>query len=297
MNAISHLRTGLLTLLLILAFTFGLAGNAHASNTQPPVEGWLVNPSNRHAYSVVAGEGISWSEAREEAKDLVYKGQACYLATLTSPQESAFIVENFSDEIGSEGFGFWLGGFQDATTQSSLAGWKWVTGEAWSYTDWSVNEPNDFHGPASEQYLAMWGSQTPGEQSWNDEALESNIKGYLVECGVVPSASRRAVQIDIRPGDPNNRINLQSQGALQVALLSSPAFSARDADPGSVRFGGAAPVHWRWVDIDRDGDLDLVLRFNIQALRIDPGATRASLTGRTLSGLSFGGSDKVKLAP
>lgn len=287
----SQLHTKFFIPLLALSGALLLLGAAQEPGAQPAPAGWVVNPANGSVYGLVLSAGVSWTDARDQAGKLTTNGLPCRLATLTSAQESEFIAANFAGEIGTQGFGFWLGGYQEDGVTPPEAGWKWVTGETWGYTDWGNGEPSDFHGPASEQYLSLWGSQAPGEQSWNDEALTSNIKGYLVEC----NAARLAVQIDIRPGDALNRVRLGAPGALPVALFSTPSFDARQVDPGSVRLAGATPVHWRRVDINRDGVLDLLLRFSIQDLQLDAGSTRATLTGRTLAGLPFRGTDMVTL--
>ena len=285
-----HLMSRQAIPLLALALVLCLAGTALTPTPTPPGD-WTINPASRHAYRVVAVQGVNWTTAKEQAATLTYDGKACYLATLTSAQESEFIAAHFAAQIGTEGFSFWLGGYQDAGVTPAKAGWKWVTGEAWSYTDWGIDEPNDFHGTASEQYLGLWGSQEPGEQSWNDELLESNIHGYMVECGDVWIQ----VQIDVRPGNSLNRVNLKSNADLPVALLTTPSFDARNADPRSVRFAGAAPLQWRLVDVDRDGDRDLLLRFHIKSLQLTQDSTRATLTGSTTSGLRFAGTDRVKI--
>lgn len=53
-----------------------------------------------------------------------------------------------------------------------------MTGEPWSYTNFPSGEPNDYNGPRSEQYLAIWSSG-----DWNDvgNADAWYLSGYIGE--------------------------------------------------------------------------------------------------------------------
>lgn len=103
------------------------------------------------------------------------------------------------------------------------------------------------------------------------------------------------VQIDIKPGCPQNKINLKSWGLVPVAVKSTKDFDARSIDPRSVEFAGARPV-WRiCYDVDRDRDRDIVFFFRVQKLDLDEDSTEATLTGLTRDGKSFEGTDKVSI--
>jgi hypothetical protein len=106
------------------------------------------------------------------------------------------------------------------------------------------------------------------------------------------------VIVDIRPRGEANRINPTSDKEIRVAILTGNGFNAATVDPNTVRFGAtgteAAPLNFAFRDVDRDGDTDMVLRFEIQDTGIKCGDTSASLTGQTFSGLSFSGSDSIR---
>jgi len=51
------------------------------------------------------------------------------------------------------------------------------------------------------------------------------------------------------------------------------------------------------LDVDGDGHVDRVLRFEASALRLYSGAVEATLAGTTTSGRAFIGSDVVRMAP
>lgn len=108
------------------------------------------------------------------------------------------------------------------------------------------------------------------------------------------------VEIDIRPDSDQNVINLGSGGVVPVAILTTADFDAGTVRPASVRFAGAAPRRWAMEDVDRDGDLDLLLNFKIQDLELDASSTEATLTGETFphaGGVLIEGTDGVRIVP
>ncbi len=80
------------------------------------------------------------------------------------------------------GINFWLGGFQDHQApgySEPFGGWTWVTGEAFSYTNWNGGEPNDYD---DEDYLEFVAATSADGNMWND-AWDDNDdnRGYVVE--------------------------------------------------------------------------------------------------------------------
>lgn len=147
----------------LIAPAFGLLAVATV-NAVP-----VTNLATGHQYDVISANGISWTSANSAASGL---GAGWHLATITSAAEQAFL----QTVIGG-GTEYWLGGFQNPTHLGAANNWHWITGEAWSYTNWAGGEPNDYNG--GEQYLGIWGSG--GSWRWNDEAYLGNIRGYVVE--------------------------------------------------------------------------------------------------------------------
>ena len=89
---------------------------------------------------------------------------------------------------GLNGSGPAIGGIQASNETDPAAGWGWVSGEAWSYTNWAPGNPND--NPGEEDRLAFLSlvSNTPGPK-WNDiNLLDTNIVGYVVEMVPEPSS-------------------------------------------------------------------------------------------------------------
>lgn len=118
-----------------------------------------------------------------------------------------------------------------------------------------------------------------------------------------PAASLRInesplISIDIKPGSFSNSINPKSKGTIPVAILSTATFDATAVDPSTVLFGAtgteATPVHSALVDVDGDGDIDMILHFNTQDTNIVCGDILVSLTGKTFSGQKIEGSNSIK---
>jgi S-layer homology domain len=128
---------------------------------------------NGHIYAVVEFPAEDWPTA---ASDLEGALPGYHLVTITSQAEQDFVWQFLVEATGG-GWEWWLGGYQDAAIETDpAAGWKWVTGEPWSYTAWRFGEPNN--GGGIEDHLAMDGN------GWNDEGTALGIiKGYIAELG------------------------------------------------------------------------------------------------------------------
>jgi hypothetical protein len=73
-----------------------------------------------------------------------------------------------------------------------------------------------------------------------------------------------------------------------VAILRTYGFDVTIVDPSTVRFGAggkeATPIHVRHRDVNGDGRVDRILRFEIQDTGIECGDTLATLTGDIRNG-------------
>lgn len=131
-----------------------------------------------HIYAVYEAPGISWFDANDYANIVAENPEigcgSSHLVTISDENENLFVAE-LKNSLG--GGQFYAGGYQNPGVVPPEAGWQWVTGEPWDYTNWASGEPNDAYGPASEQWLGLgW----PGS-FWNDEAALGNIRGFIVE--------------------------------------------------------------------------------------------------------------------
>jgi len=130
-----------------------------------------------------------------------------------------------------------------------------------------------------------------------------NFNALQTEVVVPPpqAPTTLTVSVDVKPGSPQNVVNLKSRGKIPVAILSDALFDATTVDPASIQMAGAGVVvkkHNRLmanrVDVNADGLVDLLVLFNIFDLvpeLLQDGA--ASLTAVTADGVEVGGSDNV----
>ena len=165
---------------------------------------------------------------------------------------------------------------------------------------------NDFHLSAESPAIDTGSNSAPNLPTHDFEGdsriLDGNGDGAaLVDMGideVVPWAPVVVeVVIDIRPGNEHNFVQLSSHSTLPVAILTTPEFDANTVDYTKVVFAGVGPVNWEWEDVDRDGDVDLLLYFSIQELNLDENSTEATLTGVTYDGTLIEGTDMVDTVP
>src|SRR5207248_251432 len=143
--------------------------------------------TNGHYYETVSrSQGITWSAANTEAMGRTFTGMHGHLATITVYRENDFLAQHFPSAINN---GYWLGGFQTHGILDPSAGWQWVTGEPWSYTNWNRDEPNDYEGTGTtsqdENRLHFW-FQAGG--ALNDlRPFDTSPLGYIVEYEPDPS--------------------------------------------------------------------------------------------------------------
>jgi hypothetical protein len=137
-----------------------------------------VFAQNGHAYLAVATPtAIPWAIAKSAAE---LRGG--HLATITSVEENVFVfglVRNRPDlfEPGSH-LGPWLGGTH--TGADATAGWSWVTGETWDYTDWDPGQPDNNGG--QEDSLHYFPSTDENQPTWNDSPHGTDyVHGYVIE--------------------------------------------------------------------------------------------------------------------
>lgn len=119
------------------------------------------------------------------------------------------------------------------------------------------------------------------------DVIVSKLDGHL--------SAGQLVRIDIKPGDPNNNVNLNAR-SLRVGLISTGSLDARTVVIDTVTFGpsNAKVIGSAIRDLDSDGDLDMILKFRVTETGIECGQTNATLTGETSSGLLIFGTDDLK---
>lgn len=108
----------------------------------------------------------TWDSAKSKCE--AYGG---HLVTITSSKEGEAVEKYMKFTSNTEDA--WIGGYKENGI------WRWVTGEAFTYTCWSPGEPNNVDG--YEYYIE---TNHDGFGKWNDEDIE--IRNYYI-CEWEPS--------------------------------------------------------------------------------------------------------------
>jgi hypothetical protein len=198
--------------------TLLLAGALLAAGILPARSQWAVGEwhqwsTNGHYYSVqqITGSDNSWFVARSQARNLMApNGQPADLATITSAEENDFVFSGIDDpaywaiDPASHNEGPYLGGYQYDKLDEPAGHWAWVTGEpwsytnwsefnpkassksapkakpSWSYTNWSEFNPNNFGG--DEDYVCFFSLDGSMRAStWNDDDTSTVVQYYVAE--------------------------------------------------------------------------------------------------------------------
>lgn len=111
--------------------------------TTPSLTGFTSqNNYNGHSYYRSTGTAF-WTDAKAACEAM-----GGHLVTVTTSAENTFI------------YNLWPSGWIGLTDEVTEGVWKWVTGEAYSYTSWNPGEPNN---SGNEDYV-----QFVGGGKWND---------------------------------------------------------------------------------------------------------------------------------
>ena len=185
------------TLVLAGAMAVGVLLTTSSSTNADAIQWTVENGGSGHWYEPVkASSQVSWTDAKTLAEQ-----RGGYLACVTSQSENDFVfslVSDFywwTDGAGTPMFsgGPWIGGYQDRSASDysePAGGWRWVSGEAWAYTNWNIGEPNNgwFPGEDTLQYIWTNGSLTSSPY-WNDryDACPEPPWSYVVEYNTQPA--------------------------------------------------------------------------------------------------------------
>jgi len=110
-----------------------------ASHAQTAVQWKVADGGNGHWYQrIVIPGGITWTAARDQATVL-----GGHLATISTAAENSFVFQSSGVSSWATRYGPWLGGFQTPASVEPGVGWRWVTDERWTFTNWDGAEPNN----------------------------------------------------------------------------------------------------------------------------------------------------------
>jgi len=135
----------------------------------------IADGGNGNAYEFMKSSDITWTASHTAAQTDLLFGVGGHLATTPSAAENA-LVNSLKNVNGGGGMRAWIG----LTDEIVEGDYRWVTGETFIDSNWSVGEPNnlDPHPYGPEDYVEMFSNGT-----WNDIGNNNGdgIQGYIVE--------------------------------------------------------------------------------------------------------------------
>ena len=141
----------------------------------------ILNPANNHYYYLLSP--ATWSASQTEALSL-----GGNLVTINDAAENEWVYSTF----GGLNRALWIG----LTDQDSEGTFSWISGEAFSFSNWSPGEPNNGGGFVSDENYVYIVEANPGwlltPGMWNDvpnngEGVQNPVYG-IVEVVPEPSA-------------------------------------------------------------------------------------------------------------
>jgi hypothetical protein len=190
-----------------------------------------------------------------------------------------------------------------------------VVDNPWSYSiDWGDGSPTS-DGNTNSQASAITDShQYCAAGDYTVSLSVTDKDGGSGSDDMTLTVEFFAIDIDIKPGDGPNPVNLKGKGVVPVAILSSDDFDATTIDPATLTLGDdtnpETPVaskpngtfHTSVEDVNEDGRDDLVVKFRVNEL-VANGDLTATTTSLVLQGFlenactNFLGDDDVTVVP
>lgn len=143
-----------------------------------PVQWRVADGGNDHFYNVVAvSRGIAWPAADAAAKA---RGSAWHLATITSPEENAFVYglvagkPQFWAAVGGDAVGPWLGAVKSGPGEAEF---RWSNGEEFSYTNWAPGQPTGIG-----DRIVLFGAAAQDGAAWSKVgSARQDVLAYVIE--------------------------------------------------------------------------------------------------------------------
>jgi hypothetical protein len=181
---------------------------------------WLVDPLTGRWYAQTATR-MPWAQANEYALSL-----GANLATVRSPADNAFLESAFFG-ASAPGATHWLGLYQDTADpgySEPASGWKWVSGEPLTFTNWAAGQPDN--ATPGENFARVLGAGSGGDADRWEDVLGSE-----------PYASGPAEDLYIGPSEQVlfNTVN-STLNVGQLTVTFDPAFPNNPSAPPSTNF-------------------------------------------------------------
>ncbi len=163
-----------------------------------PVE-FILPTGETHWYEAVhlPEQGLNWLQAKELAKEA-----GGYLATTHSREENEFVFSLIDEKkywftlpanFNHVMCGPFIGAFQPIGSEEPLGGWKWVTDEPWTFSNWCNDgvpgdrdprdniQPNNSGGNRQQNTVA-YGEVNERVSYWSDLHVDlAGTHGFIIE--------------------------------------------------------------------------------------------------------------------
>ena len=214
--------------------------------TTPTLTGF-TNQQNYNGHSYYRSTGNAyWTDARAACANM-----GGHLVTVTTAAENSFI------------FGIWPSGWIGLTDEVTEGVWRWVTGEAYSYTSWNPGEPNN---AGNEDYV-----QFVGGGRWND--LPNNVSlPYVLEFEYIVTTTAWTFYKTVytnsagcysfnEPYDPSKEYYIQLDAITPTTTLTSIDIVA----PTDVILSKIArkSIHFNQYDVNGDNTISISDSYSI----------------------------------
>lgn len=150
-------------------YAYDRAGKSSCVYVAASVNGKALIPQktvyyNKNKYEVypVNANLDSWTFFKTYAESV-----GGHLVVITSEAEQSAVEDMLDDSVS----GYYIG----ATDETTEGTWKWVTGEPFSYTNWSTGQPDNYNG--TEHYMIQQNNDTISNK-WNDVPFNNPTQGY-----------------------------------------------------------------------------------------------------------------------
>lgn len=217
--------------------------------TTPALTGFTSqNNYNGHSYYRSTGL-MTWTNARTACSNM-----GGHLVTVTTSAENTFI------------YGLWPSGWIGLTDEVTEGTWKWVTGEAYSYTSWNGGEPNN---SGNEDYI-----QFVGAGKWNDLNNTSSLP-YVLEFDYIltttPWSLHKTITTDSNGKYTfNETTNPAIEWYIQIDIPVLPSLTNSDAIASNTKAINRNFTSWDYYkyDVNNDGKITISDTYYIYAKKI-----------------------------
>ncbi len=193
------------------------------TTTQNSYQGTLASYNGKE---YVLTRNKTWEAAQAEARSL-----GGNLVTINNAAEENWIRQTFGRNEG-----FWIG-LSDKDQEGTF---KWVNGEALTYTNWAPNEPNDFQG--TQDYGRINFGST---RQWDDEHSYTEFKGIVeIDSPTTPTPNPPPVTPTPNPGNNSPTYNGSRYQLTSAKTWEEAQSEARSLGGNLVTINNAAEENW-----------------------------------------------------